>query len=210
MLKSSKLRIWKFRKLPVSLHPEIRRRGARVVEEARLESVYTPKGYHEFESRSLRSLFHEILSDKGDVLGQHIPPFFFWGQRVVELFQTGIQITDKIPAGSHGLFPRDFSFACRCGVVVMALVEVAGFSLLLPLPSCRTSFQSLALCPGGGRQCGGFPFYTFCTTASPPALSPSAQRFGRVRFNIFRSASRDFGVRLLQRPLRPVAAGLRS
>ena len=31
------------------------RRGARVVEEARLESVYTPKGYHEFESRSLRT-----------------------------------------------------------------------------------------------------------------------------------------------------------
>ena len=136
--------------------------------------------------------------------GNTFPFFLFGGQRVVEPFPTGIQITDKIPAGSHGLFPRDFSF------VVMALVEVAGFSLLLPLPSCRTSFQSLALCPGGGRQCGGFPFYTFCTTASPPALSPSAQRFGRVRFNIFRSASRDFGVRLLQRPLRPVAAGLRS
>ena len=48
-----------------------------MVEEARLESVYTPKGYHEFESRSLRSLFHEILSDKGDVLGQHIPLFSF-------------------------------------------------------------------------------------------------------------------------------------
>ena len=142
--------------------------------------------------------------------GYTFPFFLFEGQRVVEPFPTGIQITDKIPAGSHGLFPRDFSFACRCGVVVMALVEVAGFSLLLPLPSCRTSFQSLALCPGGGRQCGGFPFYTFCTTASPPALSPSAQRFGQVRFNIFRSASRDFGVRLLQRPLRPVAAGLRS
>ena len=142
--------------------------------------------------------------------GNTFPFFLLGGQRVVEPFPTGIQITDKIPAGSHGLFPRDFSFACRCGVVVMALVEVAGFSLLLPLPSCRTSFQSLALCPGGGRQCGGFPFYTFCTTASPPALSPSAQRFGRVRFNIFRSASRDFGVRLLQRPLRPVAAGLRS
>ena len=30
-------------------------RGARVVEEARLESVYTPKGYHEFESRPLRN-----------------------------------------------------------------------------------------------------------------------------------------------------------
>ena len=29
-------------------------RGARVVEEARLESVYTPKAYHGFESRSLR------------------------------------------------------------------------------------------------------------------------------------------------------------
>ena len=31
------------------------RRGARVVEEARLESVYTPKAYHGFESRSLRN-----------------------------------------------------------------------------------------------------------------------------------------------------------
>ena len=30
------------------------RRGARVVEEARLESVYTSKAYHGFESRSLR------------------------------------------------------------------------------------------------------------------------------------------------------------
>ena len=29
-------------------------RDARVVEEARLESVYTPKAYHGFESRSLR------------------------------------------------------------------------------------------------------------------------------------------------------------
>ena len=27
-----------------------------MVEEARLESVYTPKGYHEFESRSLRNI----------------------------------------------------------------------------------------------------------------------------------------------------------
>ena len=33
---------------------EVMRRGARVVEEARLESVYTPKAYHGFESRSLR------------------------------------------------------------------------------------------------------------------------------------------------------------
>ena len=38
----------------------------------------------------------------------------------------------------------------------MALVEVAGFSLLLPLPSCRTSFQSLALCPGGAAIAGIF------------------------------------------------------
>ena len=30
------------------------RRGARAVEEARLESVYTPKGYRGFESHSLR------------------------------------------------------------------------------------------------------------------------------------------------------------
>ena len=33
-----------------------KRRGARVVEEARLESVYTPKAYHGFESRSLRKM----------------------------------------------------------------------------------------------------------------------------------------------------------
>ena len=32
-----------------------KRRGARVVEEARLESVYTPKGYPGFESPSLRN-----------------------------------------------------------------------------------------------------------------------------------------------------------
>ena len=44
-----------------NLDPKFRRasncavwRGARVVEEARLESVYTPKVYHGFESRSLR------------------------------------------------------------------------------------------------------------------------------------------------------------
>ena len=37
------------------LSSEVMRRGARVVEEARLESVYTPKAYHGFESRSLRS-----------------------------------------------------------------------------------------------------------------------------------------------------------
>ncbi len=30
------------------------RRRVRVVEGARLESVYTPKGYHEFESHRLR------------------------------------------------------------------------------------------------------------------------------------------------------------
>ncbi len=37
----------------------MKRRGARVVEEARLESVYTPKAYHGFESRSLRYIVVE-------------------------------------------------------------------------------------------------------------------------------------------------------
>ena len=50
------------------------RRGARVVEEARLESVYTPKGYHEFESRSLRNLF------------QFFNVFYFSGCVVIRLF----------------------------------------------------------------------------------------------------------------------------
>ena len=38
-----------------------------MVEEARLESVYTPKGYHEFESRSLR-MFIIFLITKTAVL----------------------------------------------------------------------------------------------------------------------------------------------
>jgi len=36
------------------LKEESNRRGVRVVEGARLESVYTPKGYRGFESLSLR------------------------------------------------------------------------------------------------------------------------------------------------------------
>ena len=34
----------------------VKRRDARVVEEARLESVYTPKAYRGFESPSLRNV----------------------------------------------------------------------------------------------------------------------------------------------------------
>ena len=37
-----------------------KRRGARVVEEARLESVYTPKGYPGFESPSLRNRYQKV------------------------------------------------------------------------------------------------------------------------------------------------------
>ena len=39
-----------------------KRRGARVVEEARLESVYTPKAYPGFESPSLRRNEREMRS----------------------------------------------------------------------------------------------------------------------------------------------------
>ena len=48
---------WQIGSFLLILRPSFRkgiRRGARVVEEARLESVYTPKAYHGFESRSLR------------------------------------------------------------------------------------------------------------------------------------------------------------
>ena len=51
-----------------------KRRGARVVEEARLESVYTPKGYHEFESRSLRRF--NVLEVKTAVLFYQSSRFF--------------------------------------------------------------------------------------------------------------------------------------
>jgi hypothetical protein len=46
-----------------NLHPFLtglnlpQRRDARVVEEARLESVYTPKAYRGFESRFLRLIY---------------------------------------------------------------------------------------------------------------------------------------------------------
>ena len=40
----------------INFASKIRRSGARVAEEARLESVYTPKAYPEFESRSLRKI----------------------------------------------------------------------------------------------------------------------------------------------------------
>ena len=50
-----------FQKIIISLQPNSEKnplqpiwRDARVVEEARLESVYTPKGYRGFESPSLR------------------------------------------------------------------------------------------------------------------------------------------------------------
>ena len=111
MLKSSKLRIWKSRKLPVSLHLEIRRRGARVVEEARLESVYTPKGYHEFESRSLRSLFHEILSDKGMCWNGNTFPFFLLGatrRRAVPDWYTDYR---QNPGGQSWLVPPGISLS---------------------------------------------------------------------------------------------------
>ena len=42
------------------LQPKLKRRGARVVEEARLESLYTPKAYRGFESLSLRFRYSEM------------------------------------------------------------------------------------------------------------------------------------------------------
>ena len=42
----------------------LKRRDARVVEEARLESVYTPKGYPGFESPSLRRMNEENKNNK--------------------------------------------------------------------------------------------------------------------------------------------------
>ena len=42
------------------LQPKQKRRGARVVEEARLESLYTPKAYRGFESPSLRFRYSEM------------------------------------------------------------------------------------------------------------------------------------------------------
>ena len=57
-------------------------RDARVAEEARLESVCTPKGYREFESRSLQGFFvnrgpknvpkNEKLNKKKVLAGRHL------------------------------------------------------------------------------------------------------------------------------------------
>ncbi len=51
-----------FRTLHSFLKGIRRRRDARVVEEARLESVYTPKAYRGFESRFLRKLSYDGFS----------------------------------------------------------------------------------------------------------------------------------------------------
>ena len=55
---------------------------ARVAEEARLESVYTPKGYREFESRSLRK--------KNESRKQNSPRFF-----VIQNYET-IEVANEI------------------------------------------------------------------------------------------------------------------
>ena len=54
-------------------HPLLRR-PARVVEEARLESVYTPKGYRGFESLGLRK--QNILQSEG---------VLFYGKKLIML-----------------------------------------------------------------------------------------------------------------------------
>ena len=57
------------------MHPK--RRDARVAEEARLESVCTPKGYREFESRSLRKkpvLTHRLFCVEYLIRGCFAPP----------------------------------------------------------------------------------------------------------------------------------------
>ncbi len=81
-----------------------------MVEEARLESVYTPKGYHEFESRSLRSLFHEILSDKG-MCWDNTSPFSLLGatrRRAVSDWYTDYR---QNPGGQSWLVPPGISLS---------------------------------------------------------------------------------------------------
>ena len=52
------------------------RRLARAVEEARLESVYTPKGYRGLESLSLRFFFYLIITSASTPLNRMFIPFF--------------------------------------------------------------------------------------------------------------------------------------
>ena len=80
-----------------------------MVEEARLESVYTPKGYHEFESRSLRN----IQGKKGIRRYLRCIPFFvfsaakkrkfsfrggwmIWGQRIFPVGRHGVSSVLRI------------------------------------------------------------------------------------------------------------------
>ena len=51
------------------------RRDARVVEEARLESVYTPKGYPGFESPSLRKI--NLIKLRQETVIKVLVSFFF-------------------------------------------------------------------------------------------------------------------------------------
>ena len=170
MLKSSKLRIWKSRKLPVSLHPEIRRRGARVVEEARLESVYTPKGYHEFESRSLRSLFHEILSDKGGCVGTTHPPFFLLGpthRRAVSDWYTDYR---QNPGGQSWLVPPGFLFRLSLRSGRHGLGRSCGLQSPLASAFLPHIFSVACSLPGRRATVRRFPFLHLLYDCFPAGL----------------------------------------
>ena len=103
--------------------PDTYWRDARVAEEARLESVCTPKGYREFESRSLRNPL------RGNA-AQRVSAGLFWYAADGELaHRTTNTETARMTVRSWAAFLRRVARTPREGTEIAAASRPAGISL---------------------------------------------------------------------------------
>ena len=114
--------------------------------------------------------FMKFYQIRGMCWDTHPPPFFFWGQRVVEPFPTGIQITDKIPAGSHGLFPPGFLFRLSLRSGRHGLGRSCGLQSPLASAFLPHIFSVACSLPGRRATVRRFPFLHLLYDCFPAGL----------------------------------------
>jgi len=102
--------------------------------------------------------------------GNTFPFFLFEGQRVVEPFPTGIQITDKIPAGSHGLFPPGFLFRLSLRSGRHGLGRSCGLQSPLASAFLPHIFSVACSLPGRRATVRRFPFLHLLYDCFPAGL----------------------------------------
>ena len=113
--------------------------------------------------------FMKFYQIRGCVGTTH-PLFLFWGQRVVEPFPTGIQITDKIPAGSHGLFPPGFLFRLSLRSGRHGLGRSCGLQSPLASAFLPHIFSVACSLPGRRATVRRFPFLHLLYDCFPAGL----------------------------------------